>query len=93
MTYLGYGASFGPKQFTVSVKAFPDKYLRLESDAHLSVGNVGHSDCVDLIDARTQISCIVKMVYIVSICKGKWKLKIARQENGERKKEKRNKQD
>lgn len=53
--YLGYGASFGPKQFIESVNALPDKYFNFVSLVHRSVGYVGHADC-------TTVTDIVKIV-------------------------------
>lgn len=45
--YLGYGELLGPMQLTSSVSAFPERYFSFVSDAHGSVGYVGHIDDED----------------------------------------------
>lgn len=61
-TYLGYGESFGPIQFTSSVNALPDKYLSFVSLVHRSVEYDGHND-FDRTDELTNGSVhIIKMV-------------------------------
>lgn len=61
--YLGYGASFGPIQFTSSVNAFPDRYFSFVSLVHRSVGYLGHKLLCDRTDESTIGSMhIVKIV-------------------------------
>lgn len=68
ITYLGYGESFGPIQFTSSVNALPDTYLSFVSLLHRSVEYEGHND-FDLTDELTNgIVHINKIVYIVRTC-------------------------
>lgn len=68
ITYLGYGESFGPIQFTSSVNALPDTYLSFVSLVHRSVEYEGHND-FDRTDELTNGSVhIIKIVEIVRTC-------------------------